>query len=239
MDTHFVIGDVHGHIETLKELLFAAGLMDKDENRLRPEVQITQLGDLGQFDYEAQYFDKKCYELAIKMDMRVLWGNHDRAVISDQHRFRGYCEPDDQMKDLMEQVNPQNAACAGEYLLTHAGLSPTYVEFISGCDNVKDIASALNVKLFDTIVDAAIGIRRGGYDPTGGILWRDADEPLWNGVPQIFGHTRGDVRQYGTSYCIDTASKCNGSLVGMWLPSKQLVVVGPEKDTLRMINVVY
>ena len=68
--------------------------------------------------------------------------------------------------------------------------------------------------------------------PAGGILWRDAErEDLWVGVPQIFGHTRGDIRMYGNrSVCVDVGSHNDGNLAGIWLPERKVVAVGPDAD---------
>lgn len=62
---------------------------------------------------------------------------------------------------------------------------------------------------------------------SGGILWRDAREPL-AALPQVFGHSRGLVRSYndGQSFCLDVGCGKEGRLAGMWLDTLERVAVG-------------
>lgn len=223
----FVIGDVHGHADRLLALLQRADVVGRED------VQIVQLGDLGHFGEDSAAGDEAALSLAVTTGMIVLWGNHDRAVVDpDHHWFRGFKHPGAHIQDyLEEQVRPFNAFAADGYLLTHAGLHPAYVG-LPHMDHLsaEGWAHLLNTLPFDAPVMIDIGQHRGGYAKQGGIFWRDAREPLYNGVKQVFGHTKGFVRSYnnGRSFCIDTGDKHNGSLVGMWLDTGEFVAVGPD-----------
>jgi hypothetical protein len=226
----FVIGDVHGHYDRLVNLIARAGAAAKD-------VQIVQLGDLGHFGADTQDGDRRCYELAQAGKFIVLWGNHDRAVVDPvHHKFRGYVPPGPQMQDLIEgMVRPLNAYAADGYLLTHAGLHPAWsAKPMLHSLSAEGWASLLNDMPYDASVLCDIGPVRGGSKRRGGIFWRDAREALYSGVQQVFGHTRGMVREYpcgtGRSFCIDTGDKTNGSLVGMWLDTGKIVAVGPDAE---------
>jgi hypothetical protein len=258
-DDTFVIGDVHGHFLRLKTLLTQEGLMDEDECRLRPEVRVIQLGDLGHFGMErgtgkmqvkSPTEDKLCYWMLVhgRID-QVLWGNHDRAVISDYHAFGGYVPPSYEMYDIMDRLHEEGkialAAEAHGFLLTHAGLHKQFKHNKVPDEWKQDPAAfAAAINAWDLELDPeptpenvalmatrdAISVYRGGRATAGGILWRDASESLHDGYRQIFGHTAKDkVRKYhtakGQSYCIDVGTQTNGNLVGMWLPSETIAEV--------------
>jgi len=95
------------------------------------------------------------------------------------------------------------------YKITHAGVHPNFIGRDADTQDVID----------------AIGVRRGGHSLAGGILWRDAIEPLAP-IPQVFGHTRhAKVTQYGDSWCVDIGEKDGEALAGIWLPSLEIVEV--------------
>jgi hypothetical protein len=230
----FVIGDVHGHVDRLVALLDRAGLpVDCHPSRYGPDPElpeIIQLGDLGNFGFDNQRHDAACYELAHQLGMTVLWGNHDRAIIEpDIHGFRGFVPPQSRIVQLIQDVHPVLAVARHGYLLTHAGLHPDHAAWAAGLTAEEIVAQIMVVHASSPVVTAA-STRRGGMDDAGGILWRDASEPLFMGVPQVFGHTRGDIRKYDKSYCIDTGGYHDGNLAGIWLPEMKIVAVGPDAD---------
>lgn len=222
MKPTFVIGDVHGHYRELQALLDKAGVTPADD--------IVQLGDLGQFDAESMPGDALCYGLAHQYHMRVLWGNHDLAVKDSHHTFRGYVQPPDGTIVIMDRVNPSFAAARHGYLLTHAGLHPLFYPAGGSADAMAREINQVGEQHMRAIIDF-ISQYRGGFDPAGGVVWRDAREPLAD-IPQVFGHTRGLVRRYGEHrFCIDVAEKgASTNLVGLWLPEERLVAVGPDAE---------
>ena len=231
MKRTFVIGDVHGHIDRLNALLCRA-------NAVHQDTQIVFLGDLGHYGVDTWSGDQACISFAAEIGAIVLWGNHDRAIVDpDNHRFRGYQHPGPGAQDFIEEKLDMRIAYAVDgYLLTHAGLHPAWAS-----SSVKRVFTAegwvryLESVPFDDPIITSIAAPRGGWARQGGILWRDAREDLFRGVKQIFGHTRGWVRAYPTegsaaSFCIDTGSKENGSLVGMWTDTREIVAVGPDAE---------
>lgn len=144
------------------------------------------------------------------------------------------------------------------FLLTHAGLhkifnhqknvpvntktDPAVFAAWINAMQLKDETDGLgdvNAHTLDNLTDEekdfvairdAISKKRGGWANAGGILWRDADEKLYTGYRQIFGHTKGKkIRKYetaaGWSFCIDVGDQFNGHLAGMWLPEEKIVEI--------------
>ena len=238
----FVIGDVHGNFDRLQALLAQEGLIDPvSGERLAPEVEVIQIGDLGDFGFKGSPDgDELCWRHADRWLDMVLWGNHDRAVFHDAHTFSGYAGTSQEVRHLMRLLEHEDRlrlayACHG-HLLTHAGLHQAFAgqDGTDGLDKtnpgqIADFICALarqqdpgpNVALWD-----AVGEQRGGFAPAGGILWRDWSEPIYDGVPQICGHTKDDeVRRSGDHWCIDIRKWDNRRLAGIWLPELRLASV--------------
>lgn len=244
----FVIGDVHGHVDRLQALLVKAGFMAWEDN-LAPDLVPTdltntarciQLGDLGHYGMETKLRDRLVWQFAVENPwLRVLVGNHDMAVFNEgRHSFRGYTPPDPRTVRLMHEKAPGFADAAHGYLLTHAGLHPSYVPLsaeaakVGLVDRAKFMAALINLTCegasFNVPVRDDISSFRGGPMAQGGILWRDFREDL-SDIPQVFGHTRAhNVRQIGSSFCVDIAERDDGNLAGIWLPSMRVVAVGPD-----------
>lgn len=215
----FCIADVHGHNDRLVELLLKANIEPN-----HPAVEIVQLGDLIHAGIDTREGDEICLELAKIYNMTLLWGNHDLACVDPgAHSFRGYCPPTTRSMSLLTRQHYFALERHG-YLLTHAGLHPWY-------NPLKVEAGETSRLINDSFgfpITQDIGPARGGPDFRGGVVWRDDSEDLCD-IPQVYGHTRGDIRNHGSNrYCLDTGSKTNGSLVGLWLPDLKLVAVGPD-----------
>lgn len=251
------VGDSHGHHDRIEALLTQEGLLDGD-TRLRPEVTLVHLGDVGHYGHGGSPTgDALTLDAVRRWFDVVLWGNHDRAVLESAHIFGGFQHPSREVVALLRGMRDDGklrlAYAAHGFLLTHAGLHADFadqdipaqlkadvVEFVEWlCDNdakdrtVQDSRGGPEAdwppRDFFAIRDA-IGHNRGGWSKSGGVLWRDASEPLYTGFRQVFGHTSGPVvRTYpsvlGDSYCIDVGDKDNGRLAGLWLPSETIVGV--------------
>ena len=236
----FVIGDVHGHLDRLEALLTKAGI-DPEQHR------VIQLGDLGTYRANTQEQDLAVWEWAAKHSwFDTLWGNHEAALMTHEHRFSGYFEPLPEVRRLMAAVEREGrlrfASEANGFLLTHAGLHENWYRELAGRSNLG-LALAIEARCTEfgwgdyVAIRDNIGRRRGGNNPMGGILWRDFSEPIAP-ITQAFGHTRGsDIRRDGAGICIDVADKDDGNLAGMWLPSEEcemrVVAVGPDAPFLE------
>jgi Calcineurin-like phosphoesterase len=100
------------------------------------------------------------------------------------------------------------------WLLTHAGLSADWVtvptDLLPKWIEKEEKAAR---QAFDQGTDhwfVETGFKRGGFHPSGGILWCDHDElrPI-SGVRQIYGHTPGSQPRWRGSdhLCLDTADE--------------------------------
>jgi hypothetical protein len=235
MKRTFVVGDVHGSIERLIELLLKAGCMretypnsdmqiDWDGYKMNPGIEVVQVGDLGDFGQQDPTRDWMCYTFARALGITVLMGNHDAACFDTlSHSFRGYRTPSFQTLMVMRKVSPKLAVARSGYLITHAGLHPSYMPVEATPEELALVLSSAGQ--LPVVTD--IGPPRGGFAKQGGILWRDDREDLYD-VPQIYGHTSGMMRKHGRSYCIDVGNKTNGSLAGIWLDTQQIVAIGPD-----------
>ena len=247
----FVIGDVHGHGDRLKALLQKAGFLDADgaPTALTNTAKVIQLGDLGHYDKDSQARDLACWSFAHRMRgwFKVIMGNHDMAVSEpNYHRFRGYVPPISETHGLMAAIDPPYALESHGYLLTHAGLHPGFALMTNVADGLVDKVK-FHAVLLNLMCDVACPVRdniseyRGGTADGGGILWRDSREALAP-IKQIFGHTRsydvrrtdGDIKD--ASWCIDVADRDNDWLAGIWLPSLEVVAVGPDAKYIEVAN---
>ena len=236
----FVIGDVHGHLDRLEALLTKAGI-DPERHH------VVQLGDLGTYKATTQAEDLAVWEWASKHNwFTTLWGNHEAALMTHNHRFSGYVEPLPDVRRLMAAVEREGrlrfASEANGFLLTHAGLHDSWASDLAG-RSVLGLALAIEARCTEFGWGSYVAIRddigrwRGGNCARSGILWRDFREPIAN-IPQVFGHTRGsDIRRAENTLeaiCIDVAERGDdGNLAGIWLPTMQVVAVGPDAPFLE------
>jgi hypothetical protein len=216
--------------------------------RLNKDVRVIQLGDLGHFGsgYSegrmvpgSSSADLMCWDAAVCKDWVdvILWGNHDAAVVDETHTFTGYIKPPYETLHIMKGAAAEGrlklAYEVDGFLLTKTDPA-AMAQWLNGMQN-KDETEGLGFGDPDEdrdflAVRDAIGKKRGGPSPVGGILWRDATEKLYMEYRQIFGHSRGDkVRKYetpkGWSYCVDVGDQYNGHLAGIWLPDERIVEV--------------
>jgi hypothetical protein len=226
-------------------------------------VEIVLLGDVAHNGADASPTgDMLTWQYADRWADYILWGNHDRAIVDQAHAFNGYLPPQVETLDIMSKVYGEGrlllAYEAHGYLLTHAGLHVNWRNQDVSIDK-KDPAVVAqwinqgNTHNPDDVVDAQIvGVRdaiaypRGGSADAGGILWRDIGEKLYNGFPQVFGHSADHQRQVRycnqntysrdptaikyQSLCIDIGGKDDAQLAGVWLPSEQVAQINLDSN---------
>jgi predicted phosphodiesterase len=234
MDDTFVIGDSHGHMDRLEALLAKAGVP-------KPGVTVVHLGDLIHAGLDTKANDRAMVGYALNNIDILCRGNHDQAVFDSRHQFSGYSRPFPETIEVLNKLEEKMvwAYAAHDYLMTHAGLHEAFAQQRLDKSIKTDLESFvtwINADLVDEddnsrsqeAVRHAVGRSRGGSAFYGGILWRDASEPLYEVFRQIFGHTSvdGNIRTYPNgSYCIDIGNQYNGRLAGIWLPSLKVVEV--------------
>jgi hypothetical protein len=269
MSKALIVGDVHGRPKRLKALLIQAGIISPEGERIDHETKVIQLGDLIDANpYRTPvWLDHQIVTSADQWVDEFLWGNHERPIINGPV-FGGYARPEKMTLEMLAKWRQEGryklATHFDDHLITHAGLSD--LAFTGARTGSLKRYSPERLARWLNIQDAKhphpkmlghqdygdpsntwgmrdnIGHDRGGWDPFGGVLWRDSREGLWP-VPQIFGHTSHQVaveiehsaELFGSevtlkSYCIDTSK--HDRVSGIWLPSLEVVTVDDTEDFL-------
>lgn len=230
------------------------------------DVDVVLVGDIGHFGKDGSPTgDLLTWRAAVLWANVILWGNHDRAMVDQGHAFSGFQRMPHEVFHWIARARNEGklklAHTAHDFLITHAGLHLVFKNqkvdpelksdpyaFAEWINGVEDPDAP-----FDDVdriaIRDAVGSKRGGGSPSGGILWRDVNEKLYDGFRQVFGHSAdhksrmirycwkdGNSRKFESiprganfSYCIDISgsnevpgAKC---LAGIWLPSEDLVRV--------------
>jgi hypothetical protein len=186
-----VVGDLHGQHEVVDGVLstglpviFVGDYVDSYD-RTRAEQKLTL---------------QKVLDAVESGQARALYGNHEMSYLRRDMQCSGYGSIISFLMRVEEKfrIDAQlvDYLWAEGFLITHAGVSETLLE--SREQTLEEYLEGGNY--------SQIGVVRGGCDPVGGLWWCDFNfefEPI-DGVPQIFGHTRGRrIRKRGNSYCID------------------------------------
>jgi hypothetical protein len=140
----------------------------------------------------------------------ILWGNHDRALVSKAHEFSGYIRAFPETTRFIELARDKQkmklAHSAHGFLITHAGLHSAFRHFPVDQGLKRDpylFAEWINqvepedveATYEQTILRDAVSYTRGGREDFGGILWRDINESLYFEFRQVFGHTADHSEQ--------------------------------------------
>lgn len=248
--------------------------------RTNKPAEVVLLGDIGHFGKDGSSTgDLMTWRAAVLWADVILWGNHDRALVDPAHTFGGYMRPGPEVLHWIGRARWEGklklAHSSHGYLFTHAGLHgafrdqkiPEFIKkdpkefaaWVNAFENPDDF-SAQDLPDRDVLgVVNSIGYKRGGRQQCGGILWRDIEEKLYDGFPQVFGHSadhekhsvRYCERTWHTrepyhfaehslnkaSYCVDVGGKGanpgDNCLAGVWLPEGRVVRIDlPDTKTL-------
>lgn len=226
-----VIGDLHGHWDRLVALLEQEKIVTVDSDkpkkpiRVDYDTEIVLVGDVGHFGADVDPFDDMdTWRIATIIADTILWGNHDRAIVDRRHAFSGMFVGSYHLDSLFAPALYQGklkfAHEAFGHLITHAGLHDAVVKFetlkpyisdaatcaawINGEALSEDIELDQNEEFRSRFINN-IGFRRGGGSQFGGILWRDIEEKLYDGFPQVFGHS-ADHKCRKVRYCYKQSS---------------------------------
>lgn len=232
--------------------------------RTDEDVEVILLGDIGHFGKGGSPTgDLLTWRAAVLWADVILWGNHDRAMVDEGHAFSGFQRHPHEVFHWIQQARWEGklklAHVSHGFLLTHAGLHLDFRnqdvddsikkdprEFAAWINSVEDPDSPFDDPHKMAVRDA-ISRKRGGGSPSGGILWRDIDEKLYDGFRQVFGHSadhKSHVVRFCTknsfsrklrnlprfpSYCIDIGGKGDNPgdncLAGIYLPDEKIVRV--------------
>lgn len=244
-----------------------ANCMGSGWARTDKDVDVILVGDVAHFGMDGSPTgDLLTWKAALHWADVILWGNHDRALAESWHQFNGYLFPGFEVAHIIGEARTREklklAHAQHGFLITHAGLHGVFAR-----QDVDDEIKRDPYKFADWIneieppnsrgtpdqmaVRDAIGRKRGGSSPAGGILWRDIDEKLYPGFRQVFGHSadhhehavrfcwgNGNTRKFSAiprtemdklSYCVDIGGKsdreADACLAGIYLPDETVVRV--------------
>jgi len=210
-----VVGDVHGELGSLKEILIHAKLIDQEENwagECSVLIQTDDVIDRGPDSWGCIEFLQKIQEQAQDAGGQVvrLCGNHEVMLMEDSsNRYVNFKKPEKLASLIKEEISLgkiQASYTDGERLYTHAGLRSEIraaLEKEIGAERVdlkrlsdhinKVFRDAVKKKDFETHAIFHVDLKRGGSHEVGGIFWGDysliCDSLMAYNIPQIFGHT--------------------------------------------------
>lgn len=200
-----IIPDVHGrpfwhyaeeHGEDFDKIIFLGDYVDPYS-----EEHISPLDALNEFKVILDFYEAHPDKVVL------LLGNHDLHYYSSHYLDICACDRYDEVhadqlhalftrENIPFQLAHEETIGNRRYLFTHAGVTEPWLRCNRRRIGQPD-ASHLNRLLdtnegIDTLAQA--GLIRGGYHPTGSIVWADSDEialsrPLPN-VYQIFAHSQ-------------------------------------------------
>lgn len=196
-----VVGDVHGELEGLIEVLGNAELIDGDGSWTGGDGILIQTGDVvdrGPRSLESFRFLAKLQKEAVLAGGKVvrLCGNHELMLLQGYYEYANYEDPEafaDELKDEIVRGDVTASYTDGARLYTHAGLRSAVRSAIAGRARVREprdgndtidlfpLSDMINGIFRDAVGNDFlerhpifhVGADRGGDDPVGGIFWCD------------------------------------------------------------------
>ena len=218
-----MIADAHGRHDLVEGLLRQEGLLGYAH---RAGTTVIQLGDLVNCVANSIGADQECLRRAPDWFDVYLVGNHEHPYF-DGPAFSGFWR-DPEIGHLLRSYAARGfirpCIAIDGVLVSHAGLSRRWG---GSCESAEEAETWLTNEWQgrpNGLVFSAIGVERGGWHKSGGVLWADWREPKRMAFSQIVGHTVGPEvrwrRRNGKfAACIDlgASKEVNGPLVGAWL----------------------
>lgn len=264
----FVVPDIHGNWKLALSLLEQEGLIEITEDgkylRLLPEVDVVQLGDLCNCVAGSINDDMGATVIVGPIINRMLVGNHEHPYFGGPpfDGFAHYAELKEAILKLNDRGLIQAAHEVDGILLTHAGMTrdaDSITDWKIPSNKAREAANGLNYMWTDRrdyrhAMFSAIGKKRGGIHPYGGVLWSDWSEPKCTLFPQIVGHTVGKTWRYeevlngapnfnltlptestasvpAQTLCIDIgAGKKSKEILGCWITDGEVKIVSHKME---------
>jgi hypothetical protein len=147
----------------------------------------------------------ECMEVLLNENAELLWGNHDLAIILNKP-ISPISDYDVPVYDMLRSISHKFkvAACCGDILITHAGLSEKFhnacsdllcLNFFNG-DNYN-LPALLAAKLNSMDLEDL-------WTPTGPLWYRPSLSNIPLGVRQIVGHTPPEwIPNFSDFYTVD------------------------------------
>ena len=217
------MGDVHGELDALREILRHAGILGDQNQWVGGSTIVVQTGDVIDRGPDSV----GVYKLLEKLQLEAprtggavvrLLGNHELALLQGEDSMTDVSDWRDFRRMLDHDVlaGKVRGAYAGQgYLFTHAGVRSEMREYLLEGQRVRgseDIAPVLADKINSILVEAvktkifSDRIFREGDYAVGGIFWTRGVFSSVNAskVPQVFGHTiEKDIRRSPSERRVD------------------------------------
>lgn len=213
------IGDLHGSLEALIEIVRYAGLLETqwESGWAGGNTIVVQTGDVidrGPSSLEVYESLGRLQEKAAAKGGEVirLIGNHELYILQGMYRATNLKDPEAfrvRLEDDLFSGKVQGVCAAQGFLFTHAGVRSKIMETLlegwkageSG-DLSAFIARAINIVLMKAVESGDwshpifhVGVSRGGSHSVGGVFWADCSEMFGSAgagrIKQVFGHTPG------------------------------------------------
>lgn len=196
-----VVGDVHGELDGLKEILGHVGLIDEKDHWTGNDCILIQTGDVidrGLFSREAFVFLRTLQQEAPGDGGEVvrLCGNHELMLLQGNFFYANFTNPASLIPELTGEIARGDVHASysdGEWLYSHAGLRTAIREALLAemgpiepktkrkYIDLNQLSEHIN-KVFRKAVEKDeldrhpifhVGSERGGADEVGGIFWCD------------------------------------------------------------------
>jgi Calcineurin-like phosphoesterase len=196
-----VIGDIHGELDGLREILLHAGLINDCDSWIGGGTLLIQVGDVidrGPYSRELVGLLRTLQSQALEAAGQVvrLCGNHELMLLQGDDRYANFRDPPSLAREMRDEVAAKNIVASfsdGSRLYTHAGLRSAIRIAVQDQVGVKTAASystrgslkklseRLNnifistLKVGDLESDPIFHVdrARGGRHEIGGIFWGD------------------------------------------------------------------
>ncbi|CAH1775296.1 unnamed protein product [Owenia fusiformis] len=225
----FVVGDVHGCLDELKELLTKANIVEENNDTLKDDVVLIFVGDIVNKGPKTAEVVKYIKDLG--PGVYSVRGNHEEKVIKRKWKRKSYCV--DLVRGITESSKIDQLTISDvEYLesfpytisiphlnsiIVHAGILPSIP---------LHEQTVVNMTCMRNIVQNSAGAMSGYVETDKGCQWAD----LWPGPQHVYyghdarrgkddvGRPRVQLHQFATG--LDTRCVKGGELTGIFLNSK-------------------
>ena len=196
-----VVGDIHGELDGLKEILIHAGIIDRNRVWVGGDTILIQTGDVidrGPRSRGAVSLLRRLQQDAVASSGNVVrcCGNHELMLLQGDCRYVNFTDPGALAEELRGEIQQgllQAAYSDGVRLYTHAGLRSNIRQMLvdeigkagtsktSARVGLRSLADHINAKFKNAVKQGKhrskdhcifwVGIERGGRDRVGGVFW--------------------------------------------------------------------
>ena len=196
-----VVGDVHGELDGLREILLHAGLIDSCDSWAGGASLLIQTGDVidrGPLSRDSVRLLRTLQSEALECGGQVvrLCGNHELMLLQGDYGYANFPAPESLAWETRDEILAGKIVASfsdGSRLYTHAGLRSAIRHAVesqdapakAGADTPRDRLNRLSARLNAIFLSSLragdleshpifhVGRERGGRHDIGGIFWGD------------------------------------------------------------------